>query len=106
MIEIKKGSQILKVSKCTYKDIFEKLGYKIVEEKSSEEAKKASSDEIKNTVDNLEKEEEKSEEEKNDFNVNIMGEKIKDFGLDVDKKEEKTSFEKLLEEKSNKPKGK
>lgn len=105
MIEIKKGSQILKVSKCTYKDMFEKLGYKIVEENSKEEAKKASSDEIKNTVDDLEKEE-KSEEEKNDFNVNIIGEKIKDFGLDVDKKEEKTSFEKLLEEKSNKPKGK
>lgn len=111
MIEIQKGSHVLKVSKCTYNDTFKKLGYKIIEKNSKEEVEKTSSDELLEKKDNLEEELIEKEIEKNkslqeevaksdDLNVNIIGEKIEDFDL------KKTSFEKALEDKNNKSKGK
>ena len=115
MIEIRKGSRILKVSKCAYEDTFKKLGYQIVNN-SKEEAKKASSNEIKKQIDNKEEEFIEVEKEKNKeienkdevssdkLNVNVIGENIENFG--IGKKEGKSVLEKALEQKSNKPKGK
>lgn len=110
MIEIKKGSQVLVVSKGAYNDTFKKLGYEIVN--SKEEAKKASSNENKKNDDKeLIKEEKEHNKDKQEadvvlsdtLNVNVIGENIKDF--DVDKKE-KSPLEKVLEDKSNKSKRK
>lgn len=107
MIQIKKGSQILTVSKCAYEDMFKKLGYQVIN--NSEEAKKASSD--KKIIDNKEEkliEEEKSKNEKiekedvvtsESLNVNIIGENIENFA--DDNKKEKTIMEKALENKSS-----
>ncbi len=126
MIEIKKGSQILKVSKCAYKDTFKKLGYKIVDN-SKEEAKQASSDDSQKTIDSQDEkliDDEKENNEKiekdldvvtsNSLNVNIIGENINNFGNETDKVEAKEDenepkqsiLEKALEGKNNKPKGK
>lgn len=113
MLTIRKGSHCIRVSKCTYNDMFKKLGYQIVNENSKEEVEKTSSDEQK---DNLEKEleekliekEQKENELKDDLeeiktseslNVNIIGEKVEDTKSE---KVEKTSFEKVLEEKLSK----
>lgn len=110
MIEIKKGSKVLVVSKGAYNDTFKKLGYEMVN--SKEGAKKAPSVEKTNNDKELIKEEEKNnkvKEEKSDvvttadLNVNVIGENVKNF--DIDKKE-KSPLEKVLEDKSNKSKGK
>lgn len=117
MIEIKKGSQVLKVSKCTYNDMFKKLGYEIVGENSTEEIKQISSVEPTKIDDNLEqkmieeeaKQAQTIEEElskSSDLNVNVIGEKIENFELKEEEGEEETSFEKLLKEKTNNSKRK
>lgn len=124
MIQIKKGSQILTVSNSTFKNTFEKLGYKIVDN-SKEEAQKASSNEKSKEIDNQEKElidqekqnnqiEEDEKVSSDDLKVNIIGENINNFGLEDEeeeiktntKVEEKSTLQKALERKNNKSKGK
>lgn len=114
MLKIRKGSQILKVSKCAYNDTFKKLGYQIVNN-SEEEAVKASSNEIIKNIDNKEeefieeekennKEIEKDEISSNKLNVNVIGENIENFGFNDTKKT--SALEKALEQKSSKSKRK
>lgn len=131
MLEIRKGSQVLRVSKCAYNDTFKKLGYKVVDN-SKEEAVKASSDDNQETIDNQDEKFIDEEQEKNNatdenkdvvtsenLNVNIIGENINNFG---NEKEEETKIEgteteqetepvksileQALENKDNKPKRK
>lgn len=80
MIKIRKGSQTLSVSMCSYRDIFEKLGYKIISDNVLEEDKKTSSntekilqEEINN---NKNTEVDEGVVKSSDLNVNIIGEKI------------------------------
>ena len=121
MLKIKKGSQVLIVSQCAYKDTFKKLRYQIINN-SEEEAKKASSDE--KIIDNQEEkliEEEKANNEETKENedivtsenlrVNVIGENTENKNvLEFDEKESKSKtksiLEKALESKSNKPKRK
>lgn len=131
MLEIRKGSQVLRVSKCAYNDTFKKLGYKVVDN-SKEEAEKASSDDNQVTIDNQDEKFIDEEQEKNNstdenkdvvtsenLNVNIIGENINDFGnenkeepkIEETETEQKTEpaksiLEQALENKDNKPKRK
>lgn len=131
MLEIRKGSQVLRVSKCAYNDTFKKLGYKVVDN-SKEEAEKASSDDNQVTIDNQDEKFIDEEQEKNNstdenkdvvtsenLNVNIIGENINDFGnenkeepkIEETETEQKTKpaksiLEQALENKDNKPKRK
>lgn len=131
MLEIRKGSQVLRVSKCAYNDTFKKLGYKVVDN-SKEEAEKASSDDNQVTIDNQDEKFIDEEQEKNNatdenkdvvtsenLNVNIIGENINDFGnenkeepkIEETETEQETEpvksiLEQALENKDNKPKRK
>lgn len=135
MLEIRKGSQVLRVSKCAYNDTFKKLGYEVVDN-SKEEAVKASSDDNQEAIDNQDEKFIDEEQEKNNatdenkdvvtsenLNVNIIGENINDFGneseeetkIEEAKTEEteieetkpaKSILEQALQNKENKPKRK
>ena len=131
MLEIRKGSHVLRVSKCAYNDTFKKLGYKVVDN-SKEEAFTASSDDNQATIDNQDEKFIDEEQEKNNatdenkdvvtsenLNVNIIGENINDFGnenkeepkIEETETEQKTEpvksiLEQALENKDNKPKRK
>lgn len=100
MVKIRKGNNILVVSNCTYRDMFKRLGYELVEESEGEviETSPADNTELNEIEDKLvqqEQEENKSitEEEgtvnSSDLNVNIIGENLTDF----DQKEIETKVE-------------
>lgn len=116
MLEIRKGSQVLRVSKCAYNDTFKKLGYKVVDN-SKEEAEKASSNDNQKPIDNQDEKFIDEEQEKNNstdenkdvvtsenLNVNIIGENINDFGNESEEepKTEETETEKTETETEQK----
>jgi hypothetical protein len=114
MIDIKKGSRVLRVSKCAYKDTFEKLGYKIINNSEEVVEKTTSTEKNKNQI----KKQEQKEEQKEDvvtsenLNVNVIGENIENFDYKKDEeqkqedKKEDSILEKVLQQKQNSSKRK
>lgn len=95
MINIKKGSHTLLVSKKTFESMFKPLGYVIIEEAP----KKASSQDNVNVVENVEN---KKSEDLPKEEENISNEELKDVKNDSEGKEEDKKEEVLEEDKDKK----